>query len=331
MRTTHRGYIPYRHRHRYIIPLYYIMSYVLDTNIQSNTIYLDTREAERRNPFFVFSLNTTLRPPLNANMLLSVQNVSFNNTFYNVTSSNNLISFNYDAGQGNNKLAIEIPVGIYNVYTFIGYINNILNTYYGANRVVLQYDTNTFTITIFPNLLTEIINIDNYPTTCGNLIGVSKDDDNNYIFPVVRTPFLGGFQVRLPNPVDFTGTPYVFLKIQNVNLTNINSRGEITDTLLRIPMNAQQGQVIHYRPTELVRFLLGDAELSTIAIRFTDLENTNLQIRGEVQLVLRIEYKYPAEDRQAQQGTIDYFIRKERERLEALEEDDDDEDEGSLL
>ena len=98
-------------------------------------------------------------------------------------------------------------------------------------------------------------------------------------------------------------------------------------------MNAQQGQVIHYRPTELVRFLLGDAELSTIAIRFTDLENTNLQIRGEVQLVLRIEYKYPAEERQAQQGTIDYFIRKERERLEELEEEEDEEEEedGTLL
>lgn len=308
------------------------MSYILDTNIQSNTIYLDTREAERRSPFFLFHLNTTLRPPLNANMLLSVQNVSFNNTFYNITASNNLISFNYDAGQSDNKLTIEIPIGIYNVYTFIGYINNILNTYYGTNSVVLQYDTNTFTITIFPNLLTEIINIDNYPTTCGNLIGVSKDDDNNFIFPVVRTPFLGGFQVRLPNPVDFTGTPYIFLKIQNVNLTNINSRGEITDTLLRIPMNAQQGQVVHYRPTELVRFLLGDAELSTIAIRFTDLENNNLQIRGEVQLVLRIEYKYPAEERQAQQGTIDYFIRKERERLEQLEdEDEEEEDDGTLL
>lgn len=283
------------------------MSYQLDTSIQSSTIYLDSLNCVKRFPYYEYNLATAVTCPTGVRMLLSVIGVSLPNVINNVTEYNNIFSLQTNHSPTLTDFTIIIPVGIYSAWSFRDYLNSQFTL--RSIPVTCIYSNNSFKYTFVSSYDFNIKNTTNYPTTCGHLIGVGKNDDNDYVYPLLAGPPY--FSVEMPSTVNFSPTPYVFLKMANITLSNINSNGSINDSLLRFPVNCQYGEMIQYRPTELNRFLIQTPIINQIRIYLQDIDNTPLAIPTgiELQVILKVDYIYPPAQQDYDVGTIPYFYK----------------------
>lgn len=286
------------------------MSYVLDTNIQTNTIYLDSTNCVSRNPYFKYDLATGITCPTACRMLLSVQSISLPNVINTITEKNNQLSIRIMTSGGVSVLiyTLTFPIGISSAWAVRDYINS--QTVGPYNAVQCIYDEKSFRFKFVSTFNFEIVSTENRPTTCGALIGLGKDDSNNFIFPETATaPF---YTLIMPSTVNFIATPYVFLKINNFTLTNINSFGIISNSLVRFPVNCEYGQIIQYRPTEVNRFLINRNDITSIEMYLEDIYNNKLSIPNgvELQVILKFEYVYPASEKMPYDaGTIQHYFK----------------------
>ena len=299
------------------------MSYTLDSQIPSQTFFLNSEYAVTRNPF-VFNFPAQVRCPNNLRMLLSLQEVTLPNTFYNVTDANNQLSFQILTSSGSSVLiyTLTFPPGLYSAICFRDYINS--QTTAPENAITCVYDEKQFKFSFVSIYRFQIINTVNRPTTCGGLIGVNKLSNNVYDFPVVYN-LVPAFTVFMPSSVNFAGSPYLYVKMENLPLSNFNSFGQINDALARIPVNTPYGYKIFYRPNEVNKFLIGKQTFSNFTIRIEDIYNNILMTEGsEFQMILKIDYIYPLEEKVHQlEGTLAYDF--SRLKLPGEDEADDEE------
>ena len=291
------------------------MAYRLDTSIQSATVYLDSTNCVTRTPYFQYNLASPITCPTGVRMLLSVIGVSLPNVIDNVTEYTN--TFSISAGAVATNYTIVVPVGIYSAWSFRDYLNAEFNT--RGIPVNCIYNYQSFRYKFVSEYEFSIKNTTNHPTTCGNLIGVAKDGTNEYIFPLDGLyPY---WTLTMPSTVNFSPTPFVFLKISNITLSNINSYGYINDSLLRFPVNCQYGEMIQYRPTELNRFIIQNPAINNIQIYLQDVHNNPLAIPSgvELQVVLKVDYIYPPPQQDYDAGTIPYFYKTNP--IDAVEQD----------
>ena len=298
------------------------MSYLQNTPTQTHTVFLDSRFCEQRSPSFNYILETALRAPLGVNMLLTVENVTFPVTYPNINANNNLLTFTYDSGGGVYvPFTLTFAVGYYSVFDFVNELNSKLSIVFGgvaAPPMVASVNKNTCRITIACANPASVIE----PTTCGDLIGIGRGTDNELLIPLAAN-LNPAYTIAFPRGFNFGGTPYAFLKMSSVNLNNINSNGEINDCLCRIPINAPQGGLCNYRPSDPIRFVLQRAEINSISLRLEDRDNNPI-IPDELQVLLRVDFIVPVDATALDEGTIDFYYRENG--LPTQEEIDDEED-----
>lgn len=284
------------------------MSYRLDTQLQSSTLYLDSTNCVSRSPYFKYELATAISCPTGARMLLSVIGASIPNVINNVTEYNNKLSIQYNTGVSVIIFTVTIPVGIYSAWSFASYLN--ADFVANGHDITCIYDHSKFKYTFISTHLFNIVNFLPEATTCGHLIGVGKNDKNQYIFPLVAGNPL--YSLVMPSTVNFSPSPFVFLKLNNISLSNINSSGNINNALLRFPVNCEYGQMIQYRPTELNRFLLQTNTINTFELKLEDVYNYPLAIPSgvELQVILKIEYIFPLEQLNYEKGTISHYFKE---------------------
>jgi hypothetical protein len=285
------------------------MSYRLDTEIQSSTLYLDSTSCVSRSPYFKYELATPITCPTGVRMLLSVIGATIPNVINNITENNNQLSMIISSDAvTNSRYTFIFPQGIYSAFTFRDYLNSLFVL--GNHNISCVYDPKIFKLSFVAPFDFLVINDGNHITTCSSLIGVAKNDANQYVFPIFPSfPF---YTLVMPSTVQFSPSPFIFLKISNLRLSNINSRGFINDTLVRIPVNSNYGEMIQYRPTELNRFLIQKTDINNVEIRFEDINNNplSLPLGVEVQVIFKFEYIYPAEVREQGIGTISHYFKE---------------------
>ena len=158
------------------------MTYQLNTPFSSCVIYLNSRNATTSHTEdgsnYKFYFNSSLRTPLNTNFFLSVMKPSTPNVYNNINSSNNLFSYTYN----NDLYTIEINVGRYDVEQFKSFINQAFIG--NGHNIDCIYDKDYFRCSILSGFPMYIINTKPYPTTFSALIGVNKNSDNEFKFPV---------------------------------------------------------------------------------------------------------------------------------------------------
>jgi hypothetical protein len=299
------------------------MSYNLDSRIPSQTFFLNSQNAVVRNPF-LFNFPSQVRCPNNLRMLLSLQEVTLPYTFNNINENNNQLSFQILTSSGSSVLlyTLTFPPGIYSALTFRDYINSQTTGPY--NSIQCVYDEKQYKFSFVSTFRFQIVNTENRPTTCPGLIGVSKLNNNTYDFPVTYTD-IPAFTVFMPSTVNFAGTPYIYVKMEGLPLSNYNSFGQINDALCRVPVNTPFGYKIFYRPNEVNKFLIGKQVFSNFSIRLEDIHNNNLVLNGnEFQIILKIDYIYPLEEKTHHlKGTLSYDF----SNLRTPDEDEEDDEE----
>ena len=281
------------------------MSYELNTNIQSQTVYLDSTNCTQRSPYFNYDFKTAIQCPMGCRLLVSVQSVTIPQLVNNITVHNNHFSIRYIT----TNYTIIIPVGIYSAWSLRDYLNYEF-TNVRLIPVSIVYNESQYKYEFYSTGQITIINTENHPTTIGGVIGVNKDNNNQYIYPVEYGE-IPAFNIRMTGSVNFVPTPYIYIKVNNLSLSNINSRGEINDTLLRIPLNCEYGQLIQYRPTELNRFLINKNDINNFQIKLEDIHNNPLSIPNnvEIQLILKIDFINTPSEVSYHEGTITHYFK----------------------
>ena len=93
-----------------------------------------------------------------------------------------------------------------------------------------------------------------YPTTCSALIGVNKNSDNEFNFPVnFGSP---AYTIKMPSMINFSGTKYIFIVMGGMTVSNLNSTENLDNTLVGIRVNCNTGSMIFYRPSEVVHYIV---------------------------------------------------------------------------
>jgi hypothetical protein len=270
------------------------MSYKLDTKYQSQTIFLNSSNALSRNPF-LFNFSNTITAPMNMRMLISVEEFIIPNVFNNITNQNNLFEFNTTSG----LITISISPGLYNALSFI----TALNIELSIHNITAVYNMKTFKISF---VSTSVISLTN--CTCPNILGVSKDNTNNYIYPINSS--LPDYTIYMSACVDFSGTSHLFLKCSDLLFQNINSHGVVNSTMCRIPINVPFAYKIFYRPTEVIKFISSKVNINSLSFNIVDSNNNDIDLNNlEFQILLKVDYIYtPQEQGNLLEGSLNYHM-----------------------
>jgi hypothetical protein len=296
-------------------------SYSLDTPYSSQIIFLNSKNAIYKTidgeGSYIFNLQTPVQLPTNCRMLLSITDAQIPNVSPNVNSTNNRISFSVPTFSKFFTIVVDDGDGdrIYSADEFINTINEKILANAGDQFVLYGvYQPNTAKVKWFCDFPFEIINTINYPTTCIDLLGFKKDNNNNAVQDgnaLLTSTSNPSFHITMPSCVNFTGTPFIFVKFKNISVNNLNSNGIMDEAVVRIDNNVPYGYMIFYRPVEVQRFIVGKQTISNISFILTDTQGNPLNIfSNDAQITIKIEYIYKAEMRSVEEGTINYELRK---------------------
>ena len=288
------------------------MSYILDTQYQSNTIFLNSARALTRNPF-TFNFSNIITCPTNMKLLISLEEFVIPNIFFNITLYNNNIEFNKI---GYSNFIIVVPIGIYNINNLVNKINELLL----INLITCVYNTSSFKLSFVATFNFSIVS-----STMSNIIGVNKNERNEYIFPILAGSPI--YTLYMPSTIDLCGSSYFFLKCNELILSNINSYGIINNTFARIPINSPYGYKIYYRPTESIKFISSKANINVLTFYLEDIFNNPIDIFGnEFQMLIKIDYVYtPVEKNDILSGTLEHYVKN------LTPEPEPDEDENNIF
>jgi hypothetical protein len=294
--------------------------YSANTNNQISTIYLNSKNAKIYDNTFNFVLDTAISCPLSQNILMSVIEFHTPNDFPLFTNTNNTFNYSVNDPITNAPLIIgnlTIPSSIMNPIDFCNYVNfnylSIRPAPYSSYIFSVNYNIQTFKLEFLSNTKFTIIT-----TSANSILGFPRDT----VFPIEAstTP---AFSLIL-NPVSFIFSSSIFIKTQEFTLNNINSYGNITNTLSRIPVNVNPGNTIFFRPTELNKFVLPIRKIKHLNITLEN-DRNDIIMPSNFQMMLKIEYIYPqSDDVPYDKGTIDYYFKTNQ----VLPEEEENEEEA---
>ena len=301
-------------------------SYNLDTPYSNQVIFLNSNNSVFRNVDgegeYVYSFQTPIQLPINTNMLISVSDAQLPNVIPNVTASNNKISFSVPTFSKFFTVTLQEEDGnidkVYNVTDWLSFVNaKIIIEAIGQFTLYGEYQTTTSKIKWFSNYPFQIIDSGSYPTTCYDLIGFPKNNDNTIKYYdetndiLLNSTFNPSYHITMPSVVNFAGTRFIFVKFKNVSVNNLNSNGVTDNAIVRIDNNSPYGYFIFYRPAIQQQFLISKRTINNLSFSITDTAGQALNIwSGDCQITLKLEYIYKPELRSMEQGTIQYELRK---------------------
>jgi hypothetical protein len=257
------------------------MSYVLNTEVPTQTIFLDSvnsttimvQDANGNcySDYTWFFTQPVMCQP-NHRMLVSVIDAQFPNVFPQiVTNYNNKFIYNVSG----TTLTLTLPSKHYTIDTLASYIS--ANTILSVSVDYITYKL-TFTTTgeSFSILGTS---------TCADVIGLSRSMFGGY-----ETSSSFANTLTMPNCFNLSGTPYVFLNVRNFIIGSIDS-GSNDGVMTRMDINAPFGSVCFFRPPTIEQHLVGTRSLNSIRVFLTDHNGYALCLGNQnIQLTLRIQF-----------------------------------------
>ncbi len=97
-----------------------------------------------------------------------------------------------------------------------------------------------------------------------------------------------------------------------MTVSNLNSTGNLDNTLVRIPVNCNRGSMIFYRPSEVVHYIVERQNLHSLEFFIKDDDNQDLILDGhDFQIQLKIDVIYPPQLEDLEEGTIIHKLKSQ--------------------
>jgi hypothetical protein len=260
------------------------MTYLLNTNIPTKSIFLDSVNATT-----VMSLNETtgtcysdyvwyITPNIKClpshRMIISLVDAQFANVFPNIRLGVN-DTFVYSIASGNTS-TLTIPENQYTVETLASYISTLTGITVSINYTTykLQFSTTGSSFRIYGT------------STVGGLIGLTRNPDGSFVSAVSFANTL-----TMPSCFNLSGTPYVFVKFKNIPVESIDGGQTNSGTIARLDINAPYGHICFYKPAVVEQYLSDMKVIDMFRIYLTDHYNNPICLKGlNIQLTIRIQF-----------------------------------------
>jgi len=239
-----------------------------DTERSSQSIFLHSNDAvvSISDAEKIFYLNEAIIAPSGYRLIVGLTNMTMPNSMFNVTSNNNTIvlsGLSYTIDNGNYSaegLATEITTKITSVGTcvFDGTLNN--------NKYV-------FTFTAGEKTIDEA-------TTLTRQLGLTG-----------QLPTKSATSYNAQGVCDLGGITNIYIRLRNLTMNNIDSRGQTNNIIASIVNNTNYGGYIFFVPPEVLYYQITEQNISHLDIELTDQEGKLLEMNGaNFNLTLTVHY-----------------------------------------
>ena len=190
--------------------------------------------------------------------IFSVENCQFPVSFYNITTSNNQLYYSIDGG---GTSALTITAGNYNSTTLRTEILQQL-TNVGISNISITFSTisGKYTFTISAGEFTFYSS-----STIFKILGFTLGTNHTSITQNLSTTY----------PINLLGALKLKITSQAIHISNIDSLGASTNTLIEVPISASNFGLILYHNTSNIHNILNQTSLNGIDILIMD-DNSNL-------------------------------------------------------
>jgi len=239
-----------------------------DTERSSQSIFLHSNDAvvSISDAEKIFYLNEAIIAPAGYRLIIGLTNMTMPNSMYNVTSNNNKIVISgvtYTITEGNysaESLATALGTAISSVGTVSFDDTNNNNKY-------------IFTFTAGAKTIDE-------GTTLTRQLGLTG-----------QLPTAAATTYSATGICDLGGTTNIYIRLRNLTMNNIDSRGQTNNIIASIVNNTNYGGYIFFVPPEVLYYQITEQNISHLDIELTDQEGKLLEMNGaNFNLTLTIHY-----------------------------------------
>lgn len=228
--------------------------------LHSNDSVVSISDAEK-----IFYLNEAIVAPSGYRLIIGLTNMTMPNSMYNVTSINNKIVIS--------GVTYTITEGNYSAES----LATALDAALGAVGTVAFDDTNNNNKYIFTFVGSESID---EGTTLTRQLGLGG-----------QLPTTAATTYSATGICDLGGTTNIYIRLRNLTMNNIDSRGQTNNIIASIVNNTNYGGYIFFVPPEVLYYQITEQNISHLDIELTDQEGKLLEMNGaNFNLTLTIHY-----------------------------------------
>lgn len=252
------------------------MSHLNDTYLGSVSIFLDSTQAQVNinESHKIFFLREIIETPINTTMLIALTSFEMPFSMYNINSG---VNDNITFTTSNGSYSISIGSGNYSASELSKRITTLLSDTSTLGFVITcsyASGTNRF-------IFTGSGNIQITATTMLKELGFR---DN--------IPSLNTSRLISPNIVNLSGSNSVYVRINNLGIRNLDSRGNKDGTISKVNINCNVNEFIFYQQQESIYYAINDKSISYLDLELTDeLGNDIILNGGTFSLTLTLHFK----------------------------------------
>jgi len=226
----------------------------------SQAIYLDSNDAlvTISDAEKIFYLNTPIIADVGIRILVGLNNITIPNTIYNFNSSNNSITFT----QGTTE-TISVSVGNYSASTLTTALNTAITAAGLSITVTFDEDNAIFKFTTSGSAFT----IDS--ATMSRQLGLKE-----------QLPTSSSTSYTATRVCDFAGATNLYVRIRNLSMNNLDSRGNTSSIIASIVVNTNYGEYIFFSSADILYFMISENKISHLDVEITDQEGNVVDLNG---------------------------------------------------
>jgi len=239
-----------------------------DTDLGSQSIFLHSNDAALSitDSEKIFYLKENIKAPAGTRIIIGLTNLTLPNSMFNVSENTNSITIAVAGGSTNVR---TIPVGNYDTDSLSKALKEL------SEITDCSFNDNNKLNIVFasPSKITE--------STLSRQLGIkSQVPMSNFV-----TNFSGA------GICDLGGVTNIYIKIRNVTMNNLDSRGQTSNIIASIVNNTNYGGYIFYTPPEVLYYLINENTVSYIDLELTDQEGKLLELNEiDYNLTLTIHF-----------------------------------------
>lgn len=277
-----------------------------NTTSDSIAIFLRSNEAEidvsTTHKKFYLSELISVNPDVN--IIVGITDFTCPYSFYTIREGiNNQITLGFNTASyplGEFRTSY-IPTGNYDIDELIVALN-ALTCFIDAN-IAITYSNLTNKLTLIRSGLYNTFCF-TVSTTCGTELGIPQSLLINIGLGVVlnlTSPYI------LPDVFNLSGASCVYIKINNLGIKNLNSKGDSDGTLCKVPVDVMPNEYIFYRPAEYFYFTTTKSQIRELDIEILDDYYRPINLNGGIfSMTLSLQFSY----KKIMRFTREYYLIK---------------------
>ena len=221
--------------------------------IHSNDSIITISDAEK-----IFYFKESITAPAGYRILIGLTNLTLPNSMFNVTSTSNSITINSNT--------YSIAVGNYTSKDLTIALNTAITD--ANNEVIVvsfDADNNTFSFKLVEGGTINSSTMERQLGLKGQLPKQNIGIQETY---------------TASNVCDLGGSTNIYIRLRNLTMNNLDSRGKTSNIVASIVNNTNYGGYIFYVPPEVLYYTIAENNISHLDIELTDQEGKLLELNG---------------------------------------------------